>query len=56
MFNPQELHSLSLQCHKCDNDVYLISSYLKTQVVGLNDNSNMVIKLPLNDQILIWQN
>ena len=43
IFNPQEPHSLSLQCHKGNNDVYLISSYLKTQVVGLNNNSNMVI-------------
>ena len=41
-FNPQEPHCLSLRCHKSDV-VYSISSYLKTQVVGLNDNSNMVI-------------
>jgi hypothetical protein len=42
MFNPQEPHSLSSRCYKGDN-VYSISSYLKTQVVGLNYNSNMVI-------------
>jgi hypothetical protein len=42
MFNPQEPRSLSSRCHK-GNIVNSISSYLKTQVVGLNDNSNMVI-------------
>jgi hypothetical protein len=42
MFNPQEPHCISLRCNKNDN-IYCISSYLKTQVVGLNDNSSMVI-------------
>ncbi len=42
MFNPQEPHCISLHCNKDDN-VYCISSYLKTQVVGLNDNSDKVI-------------
>jgi hypothetical protein len=42
MFNSQEPHSISSRCNKNDN-VYCISSYLKTQVMGLNDNCNMVI-------------
>jgi hypothetical protein len=42
MFNPQETHCISLRCNKDDN-IYCISSYLKTQVVGLNANSNTVI-------------
>jgi hypothetical protein len=42
MFNPQEPHCISLRCNKDDN-IYCISSYLKTQVGRLNDNSNMVI-------------
>ncbi len=42
MFNPQEPHCTSLHCNKDDN-IYCISSYLKTQIVGLNDNSNTVI-------------
>jgi hypothetical protein len=41
MFNPQEPHCISLRCNKDDN-IYCISSYLKTQVVGLNDNSDKV--------------
>ena len=41
MFNPQEPHCITLRCNKDDN-IYCISSYLKTQVVGLNDNSNTV--------------
>jgi hypothetical protein len=42
MFNPQEPHYISLHCNKDDNK-YCISSNLKTQVVGLNDNSDTVI-------------
>jgi hypothetical protein len=42
MFNPQEPHCISLHCNKDDN-IYSISFYLKTQVMGLNDRSNMVI-------------
>jgi hypothetical protein len=42
MCNPQEPHCISLHCKKDDN-IYCISSYLKTQVVGHNDNSNMVV-------------
>jgi len=39
LFNPNEPHSVSSRC-KREDDVYIISSYLKTAVVGLNDNSN----------------
>jgi hypothetical protein len=42
MFNPQEPHCISSRCNKDDNR-YCTSSYLKTQVVGLNNNSNTVI-------------
>jgi hypothetical protein len=42
MFNPQEPHCISWHYNKDDN-IYCISSYLKTQVVGLNDSSNTVI-------------
>jgi hypothetical protein len=45
MFNPQEPHCISLRYNKDDN-IYCISSYLKTQVMGLNDNSNTVIFNP----------
>ena len=40
MFNPQEPHCISSRC-KSDDRIYSISCYLKTRVVGLNDNSNM---------------
>ncbi len=42
MFNPQEPHCISSRC-KSDDQVYCISCYLKTRVVGLNDNSNLTI-------------
>jgi hypothetical protein len=42
LFNAQEPHSISLHCNK-DENIYCISFYLKTQVVGLNNNSNTVI-------------
>ncbi len=42
IFNPQEPHSISSRCNAKD-DVYCISSYLKTAVVGLNDNMNKVV-------------
>jgi len=42
IFNPQEPHSISSRCN-VEDEVYCISSYLKTAVVGLNDNSNMVV-------------
>ncbi len=43
MFNPTVPHCLSSRCRNADN-VISVSSYLKTAVVGLNDNS-----LPLTD-------
>ena len=42
MFNPQEPHCISSRCNS-DDQVYCISCYLKTRVVGLNDNSNLTI-------------
>jgi hypothetical protein len=42
MFNTQEPNCISSLCNK-DDSMYCISSYLKTQVVGLNDNSDNVI-------------
>jgi hypothetical protein len=42
LFNPQEPHSISSRCRK-EDEIYCISSYLKTNVVGLNDNSNHVV-------------
>ena len=38
LFNTQEPHSISSRCRKRD-EIYCISSYLKTMVVGGNDNS-----------------
>ena len=42
LFNPQEPHSISSRCRK-EDEIYCISSYLTTDVVGLNDNSNPVV-------------
>jgi hypothetical protein len=42
LFNPQELHSISSHC-KSGDKIFCISSYLKTGVVSLNDNSNPVV-------------
>ena len=42
LFNPHEPHSISSRCNK-EDDVYCISSYLKTAVVGLNDNSDLIV-------------
>ena len=42
IFNPQEPHSISSRCNP-EDDVYCISSYLKTAIVGLNDNMNEVV-------------
>ena len=42
LFNPNEPHSISSRCNR-EDDVYIISSYLKTAVVGLNDNSNPIV-------------
>ena len=38
MFNAKEHHCLSSRCRE-DDQLYSISCYLKTSVVGLNDNS-----------------
>ncbi len=37
IFNPREEHALSSRCDN-ETEVYTISLYLKTAVVGLNDN------------------
>jgi hypothetical protein len=42
LFNANEPHSISSRCNR-EDDVYVISSYLKTAVVGLNDNSNPIV-------------
>jgi hypothetical protein len=42
LFNPQEPHSISSRCRR-EDEIYCVSSYLKTAVVGLNDNSNTMV-------------
>jgi hypothetical protein len=42
LFNPQEPHSISSCCEAGDK-IFCASSYLKTAIVGLNDNSNTVV-------------
>jgi hypothetical protein len=42
LFNPQEPHAISSRCCAGD-EVFCISSYLKTGVAGGNDNSNTVV-------------
>jgi hypothetical protein len=42
LFNPHEPHSVSSRCNR-EDDVYIISSYLKTAIVGLNDNSDPIV-------------
>ena len=42
LFNPNEPHSISSCCNR-EDDVYIIFSYLKMAVVGLNDNSNPIV-------------
>ncbi len=42
LFNPHEPHSIS-SCFKAGDEIYCISSYLKTAVVDLNDNSNLIV-------------
>jgi hypothetical protein len=42
LFNPQGPHSISSHC-KSGDEIFCISSYLKTGVVGLYDNSNPVV-------------
>jgi hypothetical protein len=41
LFNQQGPHSISSHC-KLGDEIFCISSYLKTGVVGLNDNNNPV--------------
>ena len=42
LFNPNEPHSISSRCRR-EDDILIISSYLKTAVVGLNDNGNPIV-------------
>ena len=42
LFNPQEYHCISSRC-EIQKEIYSISSYLKTAIVGLNDNSNHTV-------------
>jgi hypothetical protein len=42
LFNPHEPHSISSRCNR-EDDVYIISSYLKTAVVGLHDNIDPIV-------------
>jgi hypothetical protein len=42
LFNPHEPHSISSRCSR-EDEIFIISSYLKMAVVGLNDNSNPIV-------------
>jgi hypothetical protein len=42
LFNPHEPHSISSSCRRKD-DIFIISSYLKTAVAGLNNNPNPIV-------------
>jgi hypothetical protein len=42
LFNPQEPHCIS-SCCRAGDEIFCISSYLKSAVVGLNDNNNLVV-------------
>ncbi len=42
LFNPSEPHCVS-SCCTADDEIYIISSYLKTAVDCLNDNSNPIV-------------
>jgi hypothetical protein len=42
LFNPQEPHSISSRC-KSGDGIFCIYSYLKTGVVGLNDDDNPIV-------------
>ncbi len=42
LFNPNEPHSVSSRCSR-EDDIFIILSYLKMAVVGLNDNSNPIV-------------
>ncbi len=43
LFNPCEPHSISSCCNR-EDDIFIISSYLKTAVVGLHDNSDPIVQ------------
>ena len=40
LFNPQEPHSISSRC-RAEDELFCVSYYLKTAVVGLNDNNDL---------------
>jgi len=42
LFNPHEPHSISSLCNR-EDDMFIISSYLKTSVVSLHDNSDPIV-------------
>jgi hypothetical protein len=42
LFNPLEPHSISSRCRR-EDEIFIISSYLKMAVVGLNDNSKPIV-------------
>ncbi len=42
LFIPQEPNSIS-SCCKAEDEIFCASSYLKTAIVVLNDNSNTVV-------------
>jgi hypothetical protein len=43
-FDPKEPHMISSRCNK-DDDIYCLSFYLKSNIIGGNDNDK-----PLNDE------
>jgi hypothetical protein len=42
LFNPNDPHSISSRYSR-EDDIFIISSYLKMAVVGLNDNTNSIV-------------
>ena len=48
-FNPREPHAVSSRCHP-DDKIICVSMYMKTAVIGLNDNS--VQLTPMENHIL----
>jgi len=42
LFKPHEPHSISSRCNR-EDDIFIISSYHKTAVVGLHDNSEPIV-------------
>jgi hypothetical protein len=51
MFNPRIPHCISSQCREADN-VMCLSMYLKTSVVGLNNN---LLELTEKQKVLAWR-